>query len=79
MLNIQNLISQFSGFCKNPMQYMMQCKMQIPQEYLNNPNQAIQYLMNSGKLSQEQYNLAVQQANQIKNNPIFINYINSIK
>lgn len=79
MLNMQNLIGQFSGFCKNPMQYMLQCKLQIPQEYMQSPDQAIQYLMNTGRLSQQQYNMVVQQANQLKNNPDFMKYLKSIK
>jgi cell fate (sporulation/competence/biofilm development) regulator YlbF (YheA/YmcA/DUF963 family) len=43
---------------------------------MNNPNEAIQYLMNSGKLTQEQYNWAVQQAKQIESNPQFMQFIN---
>ena len=42
------------------MQIMQQINM-LKQQY-SNPNEAIQQLLNSGKVSQEQYNRAVQQA-----------------
>lgn len=46
--NMANLIQQFQQF-KNTFQ--------------GNPQQQVQQLLNSGKISQEQYNQAVQQAN----------------
>ena len=69
--SMQNMIGQFQGFMSNPMAFMMQRKLNIPQEYLNDPNAAIQHLMNTGKLTQEQYNWAVQEANKIQNRPEF--------
>lgn len=38
---------------------------QFKQMFSGNPQQQIQQLMNSGKISQAQYNNAVQQANQL--------------
>ena len=38
----------------------------LKQSFNGDPNQKIQELLNSGKVSQEQYNQAVQQAAQIK-------------
>lgn len=76
--SIQGMLGQFRGFMQNPMQFMIQRKLNIPQEYMNDPNEAIQYLMNSGKLTQEQYNWAVQQAKQIENNPQFAQFLNGI-
>lgn len=75
MFNMQSFLNQFMGFSKNPMQYMMSNKLNIPKQYLNNPQSAIQYLMNTGKLSQEQYNWAVNQANQIQKNPQFMEFL----
>ena len=40
---------------------------QLKQQY-SDPNQAIQQLLNTGRVSQEQYNRAVQQAQQIQKN-----------
>lgn len=74
MNNMQNLLSQFRGFMQNPTQYLLQKNLGLTENMLKNPNDAIQYLMNSGKISQEQYNWAVSQANQLKNNPQFQQY-----
>lgn len=70
--SMQGMIGQFQSFMSNPMQFMVQRKLNIPQQYMNDPQGAIQYLMNTGKLSQEQYNWAVKQANQLQNNPEFM-------
>lgn len=48
-------------------------RMGVPQESMGSPNDILQYLMNSGRLSQEQYNEAVNRAKQIQNNPMFKN------
>lgn len=68
--SMQNMMSQFQGFMANPKQYMTD-KMGIPQEYADNPNSAIQYLVSNGKISQQQYNQLQGIAGQIKNNPLF--------
>ena len=73
--SMQGMMNQFRGFMQNPMQFMIQRKLNIPQEYMNDPNGAIQYLMNTGKLTQEQYNWAVQQANQIQHTPQFNQFV----
>lgn len=76
-----NLFHSFQQFMQNPMQYMIQSKLNIPQQYLNDPNQAIQYLMNTGKLTQDQYNWAVKQSRNLQNNPQFCSFFtkNGIK
>lgn len=76
MNNIINLIQQFQGFMQNPTQFLIQRNLGLSEEMLKNPDQAIQYLMNSGRITQEQYNIAVKQANQLKNNPQFQQYFN---
>ncbi len=65
------MIQQLMQFMKNPSQVLSQIG--IPQQYLNNPNDAIQYLMNTGKINQQQYNWAVNQAQKIQNDPNFKN------
>ena len=70
--SMQGMINQFRGFMNDPVSFMVQRKLNIPKEYMNDPQGAIQYLMNTGKLSQEQYDWAVQQANKIQNNPQFM-------
>lgn len=58
----QAMNAQYGQFQQNPIQFMMQRGLDIPQQYQNDPNAAIQYLMNSGKLTQQQYNWASQLA-----------------
>ena len=65
-MNINGLMGQFNGFMSNPMAYMLQHKLNIPQQYMNNPQQAIQYLMNTGRVNQQMYDNAVRQANEIR-------------
>lgn len=49
--NMNNLVQQFQQFRNN---------------FHGNPQQQIQQLLNSGKVSQEQYNQAVQKANALR-------------
>ena len=48
----------------NNMQALMQRFQQFRQTFRGDPRQQVQQLMNSGKFTQEQYNQAVQQANE---------------
>ena len=73
--SMQNMLGQFRQFMGNPMGYVMQKNMGIPQEYMKNPDEAIQYLMNTGKLTQQQYNELNKTAKQIQNNPMFKQFI----
>lgn len=70
--SMQGFIGKFQGFMQNPMQYMMQQKLNIPQNLMNDPQTAIQHLMNSGAMTQEQYNQLSQMAKQIQQNPQFM-------
>ncbi len=47
----QNIIKQFEDFRKN---------------FTGNPQEKIQQMLNSGQISQQQYNAAVQKANMLK-------------
>lgn len=72
--SMQALMGQFQGFMQNPMQYMMQKRLNLPQNInpMQNPQQAIQYLMNNGTLDQQTYNQLQQMAKKIQQNPQFI-------
>ena len=59
----QKMMEQYGQFQQNPMQYLAQRNLNIPQQYANDPDGALQYLMNSGNLTQQQYNYATQFAN----------------
>ena len=45
---------------------IMQRFMQFKQSFRGDPRQQVQQLLNSGRVSQEQYNQAVQMANQLQ-------------
>lgn len=50
----------------NPMSGIMQKFQQFQQTFRGDPRQQVQQLLNSGKVSQQQYNQAVQMAQQIQ-------------
>lgn len=77
--SMQNFMGRFQNFAQNPMQFLMQQKMNIPQEYANDPQNAIQYLVNNGKVSQEQLQWAQNIAAQVQNNPMFASFMNGRK
>jgi len=47
-----NIMGEYGRFRQNPTKFLMDRQINIPQEYMNNPEQAVQYLLNSGKMSQ---------------------------
>ena len=72
--SFQGMMGQAQSFFQNPIGVMMSKKMNLPQGMpLNDPNQIIQYLMNSGQLSQDQYNQASRAAKQLESNPQVFN------
>jgi hypothetical protein len=74
-----NPLNDFQSFMSNPMQFMAQRKLNIPQQYLNDPNGAIQYLMNSGRITQDQYNRAVNMSNRLQKDPNFMKMLDQFK
>lgn len=48
-------MNQFNTFKRNPLQFLLRRKINIPDEYANNPQGAVQYLMNTGQMSQETF------------------------
>lgn len=69
MINIGALFNQMTGLLQNPAQFLMSRGM--PQDVLQNPQQAVQNLLNSGQMSQQQFNQFQQTARQIQNLPQF--------
>lgn len=63
-MNILEMVNQIK---QNPAGFLMQnYHVQIPQN-LNNPNEIIQHLLNTGQVSQSQVNNAMQ----MRNHPMF--------
>lgn len=56
-----NPMQMLSQLRQNPMQFLQRAGMRVPQS-MNDPNQIIQYLMNSGQVSQQRYEQARQMA-----------------
>lgn len=56
----------FNQMQTNPIQQIMQRLQQFRQTITGDPRQQVQQLLNSGRISQQQYNQAVQMANQIQ-------------
>lgn len=67
--SMQNFMGQFQNFARNPLQFMASRKLNLPQNWMQNPQGAIQQLMNNGQMSQSQYNQLQQMASQIMNQP----------
>lgn len=57
--------SVLSQMKHNPMQFLTQKGFNIPQN-MNDPNAIIQYLMNTGQVSQTQYDQAMRTINQLR-------------
>jgi len=73
-MNVKALLSAYSQIKQNPTKVLE--SMNIPEEYRKSPNDVIQYLMNNRKITQQQYNIANEQARQLQNNPMFRQFFN---
>lgn len=60
-----NLLQMLQQLKNNPLQILAQ-KYKLPQNIGSDPNAIIQYLLNSGQVSQEQVNNAMKMRNMIK-------------
>ena len=64
MNNFNDLMNLYQQFQQNPMQ-MLSRKFNIPQN-INNPNDIVQHLLNTGQITQSQVNNAMN----MRNNPL---------
>lgn len=58
----RGFMSQFNQFRQNPMQFLASNRINIPQQFANDPHGAVQYMLNNGQMSQEQLNKLTQMA-----------------
>lgn len=57
MNNAQNdMLAEFANFQKNPQQYLLSKGLNVPQNMLNSPQQAVEYIISSGQGTNEQLN-----------------------
>lgn len=52
----QSIMGQFSQFMQNPIGYLLQRKVNIPEQYRNDPHEAVNYLVSSGQMDQQTLN-----------------------
>lgn len=64
MLNPMQLMQMLPQLKGNPMQFLSQRGIQIPQG-MNNPQQIVQQMLNSGRITQAQVDQARQMASQM--------------
>jgi len=55
-VNANNPQNQYMSFMQNPYQFLINRRIEIPDEYRNNPHDAVQYLLNNGKMDQSAFN-----------------------
>lgn len=61
---MNNMMGMLMQLRNNPMSILSQFG--VPQDIANDPQAVIQHLMNNGKITQAQYDQAVQMANSLK-------------
>lgn len=66
--NIANLVQKFNQFRQNPIGAIMQMGFNVPPHLQNNPQGTVNYLRNSGQMSDEQFNQFAQMAQMFQNN-----------
>lgn len=65
-MNRNNPMTMVNQIKNNPAQFLSQRGVNIPQN-MNNPNDILTHLMNTGKVSQGRYNQAVSMAQMLMN------------
>lgn len=63
---MNNPLAMLQQLKANPMQFLMQRRFNIPQGMAADPQQILNYLVQSGQISQQQINQAYQMAQQFK-------------
>ena len=67
MNNIGNIIGMVQQFKANPMQFLLQKKLNVPQTVsMDNPQAIMDYLLQSGQINQQQINQAYQIAQRFR-------------
>ena len=64
---VSDLIQKFNRFRQNPLGALLSSGVNVPQNVGNNPEAIVNYLRNSGQMSEEQFNQLNQMANQFQN------------
>lgn len=65
MNNLQGIMQMLPQIKANPMQFLLQRKLNIPQGMTSDPNAILNHLLQTGQISQNQVNGAYQMAQQM--------------
>ena len=60
-MNPFEIMTMLRNLKTNPTQFLLQQRLNVPQDISNDPNKIIQYLLSTNQVSQEQVNAAYQQ------------------
>lgn len=63
--NMGNIMQMLPQIKQNPMSFFLRRRWNIPQNMLNDPEQIMNYLLQTGQINQQQVNAAYQQAQEI--------------
>ena len=66
MNNLGGIMQMLNQFKTNPMQFLIQRRMNVPPNIVNDPNAMLQHLVSTGQISQQQINQAYQLAQQFR-------------
>lgn len=66
MNNPMDMIHLLQNIKSNPVQFLLQRRMNIPANIANDPNAILNHLLQTGQVSQEAVNRAYQQMGQLK-------------
>ena len=61
--NMMQMLRMLPKFMQNPIGAMMECGMNVPENIQGNPQAITNFLLNSGQMTQEQYNTVAPLAN----------------
>lgn len=65
--NFGNVMQMWNQFRQNPIGAMMQMGYNVPQHLQNNPEAIVNYLRNSGQMTEQQFNQFSNMARQFQN------------
>lgn len=65
-MNPMNVMSMLQQFRQNPMQMLLQRRMNVPQGIANDPQAILNHLLQTGQISQNQVNQAYQMMGQFR-------------
>ena len=61
----QGIMGQFNEFMKNPMQFLLSKRINVPSQYANDPQAAVNYLVQTGQMNQNTYQQFMNQVQQM--------------